>query len=100
MTLFEWDPAKARSNRRKHGITFESAMLVFDDPFAISEQDRTVDEEPRWQTIGIFESRALLTVAWTNWEEGLDEIVRIISARRATRNERIAYEQNRKKSYQ
>jgi hypothetical protein len=100
MILYEWDQAKARGNRRKHGLTFESAMLVFNDPFAISDQDRIVDEEPRWQTIGTFEGRALLTVAWTAWEEGADEIIRIISVRRATRKERIAYEQNRQKSYQ
>jgi uncharacterized protein len=100
MILYEWDPVKASSNRRKHGLTFENAMLVFEDPFAISEQDRIVNGEVRWQTIGMFEGRALLTVAWTGWEEGLDEIVRIISARTATKKERIAYEQNRQKSYQ
>lgn len=100
MILYEWDAAKARSNRQKHGLTFENAMLVFDDPFAVSEQDRIVDGEPRWQTVGIFEGKALLTVAWTAWEEGPDEIIRIISARRATKKERIAYEQNRQKSYQ
>jgi hypothetical protein len=58
MTLYEWDPAKARKNRRKHGLTFESAMLVFDDPAAISEQDRIVDGELRRQTIGMFEGTA------------------------------------------
>lgn len=75
-------------------------MLVFDDPFAISEQDRVVNDELRWQTVGMFEGRAILTVAWTTWEEDTDDVVRIISARRATKKERIAYEQNRQKSYQ
>lgn len=37
---FEWDPAKAEVNRRKHGVSFETAMLAFADPFALSEQDR------------------------------------------------------------
>ena len=55
MTLFEWDPVKAQSNRRKHGFTFEDAVRVFGDPCAISGQDRIEDGETRWQLIGLFE---------------------------------------------
>ena len=40
---FEWDPAKAAANRRKHGVSFETAARVFADPYALFEQDRTVD---------------------------------------------------------
>lgn len=40
MIQFEWDEAKARSNKRKHGVSFEDAMHIFDDPYAVAEQDR------------------------------------------------------------
>ncbi len=95
MTLFEWDPVKAQGNRRKHGVVFESAMRVFDDPYAVYEPDRTVEEEPRWQIVGLFEGVVLLMVAYTVREDGPSEIIRIISARKATKKERLAYEQNR-----
>ena len=50
---FEWDEAKNRQNRRKHGVDFEVAALVFGDPNHRSEQDRFVNGEERWQTIGL-----------------------------------------------
>jgi uncharacterized protein (DUF4415 family) len=49
---FEWDETKNRQNRRKHGVDFAAAALVFDDPNHRSEQDRFVNGEERWQTIG------------------------------------------------
>ncbi|CAD5607109.1 Protein of uncharacterised function (DUF497) [Escherichia coli] len=49
---FEWDANKAKSNRVKHGIRFEDAVLVFDDPQHLSQQDRIENGEYRWQTIG------------------------------------------------
>jgi hypothetical protein len=52
MLRFEWDEAKAKSNLQKHGVTFEDAMLVFADPFALVQQDCTEDGELRWQTLG------------------------------------------------
>jgi uncharacterized protein len=97
MTLFEWDPVKAISNRRKHGVTFDNATRVFDDPGSISEPDRVVDGELRWLTIGIFDGMTVLTVAYTVYEEGDDEVIRIISARTANRLERIRYGQIRPK---
>ena len=97
MTLFEWDPVKARSNRRKHGVTFENAVRVFGDPYAISEQDRIEDDEIRWQMVGLFEGRSLLTVAYTVREDWPDEIFRIISARKATKKEHRLYGENRQK---
>ena len=99
MILYEWDPAKARANRRKHGLSFDAGMLVFDDPFAIAEQDRIVEGELRWQVVGSFEGAAILTVAYTIHEEEANEIVRIISVRKASRRERVAYEQNRQENY-
>ena len=88
---FEWDRAKAEANRRKHGIPFEAAVAVFDDPNQISEPDRVEDGEQRWWTIGLVEGFVLLFVAHT-WREAEEvEIVRIISARRATKAERKRY---------
>lgn len=88
---------KARTNQRKHGITFEEAVHVFDDPYALFEQDRTDEEtgERRWQAIGLVEGMILLLVAHTVRDEGQDEAIRLISARRATRKERNRYEQTR-----
>jgi uncharacterized protein len=93
MIRFEWDPVKAHGNRRKHGVSFEDAMHVFDDPHALFEQDR-VDEagEPRWQAIGLAGAAAVLLVAHTVREDAEGEVVRIVSARRATRKERERYE--------
>jgi len=97
MIRFEWDLMKARTNQRKHGITFKEAANVFDDPYALFEQDRTDEEtgELRWQAIGMVEGMILVLVAHTVREAGRDEVVRLISARRADRKERKRYEQNR-----
>jgi len=97
MTLFEWDEAKAESNLRKHGISFKCATKVFDDPFVLAEPERFESGEHRWQSIGMVEGVAILLVAHTVHEEGWDEVIRIISARRATRKECRRYEQNYQK---
>jgi uncharacterized DUF497 family protein len=97
MIEFEWSYAKAATNRRKHGIAFEDATQVFDDPFALSGQDRIEGGEYRWQTIGMVPGAAILLVAHAIEEAGQDEIIRIISARRANRKERTRYEQSRQK---
>ena len=91
--IFEWDSVKAARNLKKHGIGFDEAAFVFDDPFCISEQDRVEDGEERWQTIGVVGGCLLLLVAHTVHleEEGI-EVVRMISARRADKNERRRYE--------
>ena len=93
---FEWDEEKNRSNRRKHGVGFEEACLVFRDPFHLSVQDRFEGGEERWQTIGIVGGIVLLMVAHTFREDDLNshsvEVIRIISARKATRLERRYYE--------
>lgn len=89
---FEWDEHKNRSNRSKHHISFELACEVFDDPHQLNRQDRIVDGEMRWQTVGMVGGIALLIVAHTWHEDDGEEIVRIISARKATRAERRAYE--------
>jgi uncharacterized DUF497 family protein len=97
MMQFEWDEAKARSNRRKHGISFEEAAQVFSDPYVLAEQDRVEGGEFRWQTMGLVEGVVVLLVVHTIRDEDDAEIIRIISARRATRRERARYEQNRQK---
>jgi uncharacterized DUF497 family protein len=88
---------KARANQRKHGITFEEAVHVFDDAYALFEQDRTDDQtgELRWKAIGLVEGMVLLLVAHTVREEDQGEVIRLISARRADRKERNRYEQTR-----
>ncbi len=96
-TRFEWDLAKAAINLRKHAISFDIALRVFADPFALTEQVRIEGDEQRWQTLGIVEGHLLLVVAHTvrDYEEDGQpiEIIRIISARAADRKERRRYEQ-------
>ena len=69
-------------------------MEVFYDPKALIEQDRVVDGEVRWQSIGMVGDVVVLQVSHTVDEQGRDEVIRIISARRATRREGKRYEQN------
>lgn len=89
---FEWDAAKAERNRRKHGVDFATASLVFDDPLHLSIQDRVEYGEVRWITFGLVDARVVVAVAHTV-KDGDDEVIRIISARLATKQERQRYEQ-------
>ena len=97
MIQFEWDEAKARANEKKHGISFEAAIGIFEDPYIISEPDRIQDDELRWQSVGLIEGMLILLVVHTS--ELIDrrgiEVVRVISARRADRKERRRYDENR-----
>lgn len=88
---FAWDERKNRLNQRKHRISFETAVLVFDDPRHLSTQDRETGGEARWQTIGMAGGIYVLLVAHTVDEEA--ELIRILSARKATRRERDLYAQ-------
>jgi hypothetical protein len=90
---FVWDERKSRSNRAQHKVSFETARLVFDDPFALSIQDRVVEDEQRWQTLGLVGGVVVLLVAHTYEEEDGEEVIRIVSARKATPRERMIYEQ-------
>ena len=87
-----WDEPKSRSNQRKHGISLDTASQVFLDPLHLSRQDRIVEGEQRWQTIGVVNGVLLILVAYTLVDEK-EEALRIISARRVTRQERIEYEE-------
>jgi uncharacterized protein len=88
---FEWDDAKAASNQRKHGITFDEAGTVFLDELALtgSDPDHSIGES-RFVTFGMSSLGQLLAVSHTYRTDG----IRIISARRVTRSERKMYEED------
>ena len=88
--LIVWDPAKAWTNRAKHGITFEEAATVFADPLSLTVPDEAHARpgEDRFATIGTSHRGRLLVVIHSDAADS----VRIISARRATRRERRDYE--------
>ncbi len=93
----EWDEAKNCQNLAKHGIDFETAALVFEDPHALSFQDRIIEGEERWQTFGVINGLMLIVmVAHTWWEEQGEDIIRLISARSATAYEKEIYEAHKK----
>ena len=89
-----WNEAKNRTNRRKHGLSFETAQLVFEDPLAAHRPDRDSDED-RWHTLGAI--GGVVIVVAHSWPQpvgtGHAEPGRIISARKATAHERRAYEE-------
>jgi uncharacterized protein len=87
---FCWDDDKAASNLEKHGVSFESATYVFDDPRRLEQLDEFSEGEYRNIVIGQVDG-VLLTVVYSTPEE---DLYRIISARQATANERRTYEQN------
>jgi uncharacterized DUF497 family protein len=87
---FCWDDDKAASNVEKHGVSFESATYVFDDPKRLEQLDEFSEGEYRNIIIGKVDG-VLLTVVYSTPEENL---YRIISARQATANERRTYEQD------
>ena len=94
MFEFEWDPAKAASNLRKHKVGFELAATVFRDPLMQSILDEDHSEfEQRWITMGRARDGRLLVVSHTDPRaEGDKTSVRLISARLATRNEQRQFE--------
>jgi uncharacterized protein len=90
---FTWDESKNRQNLRKHDVRFETAVLVFDDPYAITRRDETFADEERWITVGSIGLGSILLVVHTFYEEDNEEVIRIISARAAASYERKAYEE-------
>ncbi len=89
-----WAKEKDRTNRRDHGLSFETAQLVFDDPYAMSRADPHPDGD-RWQTVGVVGTVALFVVhTWPEPDQKTgEETGRTISARKATAHERRAYEE-------
>jgi len=86
---FEWDPLKASSNYRKHGVSFDLAATVFRDPNALSiyDEEHSMDED-RWITLGITSKGQLLVVHHTFRQESRNRFyIRVISSRKATNKE-------------
>jgi uncharacterized DUF497 family protein len=93
LVQFEWDPAKARSNLAKHGVAFELAQRVWDDPLHIIVPDRIEAGEQRWHAVGLVGGMVVLLVVHSYPDPDNDERVTIIGARKATPGERRRYEQ-------
>jgi uncharacterized protein len=91
---FEWDDAKAASNLAKHGIGFELAEEVWNDPFYVILPDRFVDGEQRWHAIGMVGIVTLLVVVHTYPMLDEEDHIRIIGARKVTAHERKRYEED------
>lgn len=91
MPRFEWDPRKSRENLRKHGVSFEEAVTAFSDDEALllDDPDHSTDEE-RFVLLGLSGALRLLIVIHCYRVD--DEVIRVISARRATRSERVQYD--------
>ena len=89
MLQFEWDPSKAESNRVKHGVSFTEASTVFGDPLSLTifDPDHS-DDEDRFLILGTSSAGQLLVVSHTC----RNDTIRLISARPATRRERLHYE--------
>ena len=91
MIRFEWDTTKATSNEKKHGVSFEEARSVFYDEFAVQffDEDNSVSEN-RFLMLGFSDEARLLIICHCERDEG--NIIRIISARKATKNESHYYQ--------
>lgn len=88
---FEWDENKNTLNKSKHGIDFLTATAVFDDPYRLQEDSSKPEHgEVRIKTIGLMGSTLIVTVVYTNRKQQR----RLISARRASKNEREKYYSN------
>ena len=90
----EWDPAKARRNRTKHGVAFEDAQLACEDPAHVVRFDRSEDREERWHLLGMVGGVVLLPVVHTYPDPDDQKLIHIVSARKATRHERRSYEED------
>ncbi|WP_434610190.1 BrnT family toxin [Pseudomonas sp. D2-30] len=88
--LFKWDEAKNRANILKHGIDFNDVPGIFQHPMLVFHDDRMAYGEERWITIGLI--KALIGVVV--YTERRDDVIRIISARKATKQEAIRYVEN------
>ncbi len=91
MIRFSWNQTKAKSNLKKHGVSFEEAQSVFYDDLAVQFYDEDSSDEERFLLLGMSnESRILMVVHCERGEDG--EELRIISARKATKNEQLYYQ--------
>jgi uncharacterized DUF497 family protein len=91
--MFDWDPRKARSNQRKHGVSFEEAATAFVDPAGLDGEDvEHSGLEVRRLRLASSSIGRILVIAYTMRRIENEEVIRIISARRASRKERKKYE--------
>jgi uncharacterized DUF497 family protein len=90
---FEWDEEKNRANKLKHGLSFDEAIAIFDDPHLLTVPDRMDGLEQRWKSIGLVRGVLLILAVHTIREDNGDEVMRIISARYAERKDRRMYEE-------
>jgi hypothetical protein len=91
---FSWNPAKASSNARKHRVSFQEACSIFADPSILTIHDGEYSgEEDRWVSLGVSTVGRILVVVhtWPEPDTSGDEIVRVISARRANKQEQKVY---------
>lgn len=94
MLHFEWNKQKSLINYRKHGISFEEVISVFEDPYMLSWLDGRYEyREERWIGLGMMNNEVIIVIAHTVKEDyyGEKEIIRIISARKANKEEQKQY---------
>lgn len=93
MPRFEWNNEKNRVNKAKHGVSFETACLIWNDPQYLLIPDAVYDSEQRWMAIGVVGLVTVLVAVHVIHDNDDEETVRVISARKATPHERRRYEQ-------
>ena len=92
--LFSWSERKNGINQKKHSISFEVAQSVFSDPYHLVTEDCFIEGEQRYQAVGLTDGALLLVVVIVYRDTSLgEEIIHIISARKAEHYERSAYEE-------
>ncbi len=90
---YEWDPDKAKANRQHHGVSFVEAATVLEDEAALTREDPNAEGEQRYVTLGLGSLGRLLVVVYTYREP---DVLRLISAWKANKRQRILYEQGRR----
>lgn len=90
---YEWDPAKAEANLAEHGVSFAEAVTVLEDDIALTHEDPDSEGEQRFVTLGLSGFANLLVVVYIYRKP---DIIRIISAWRANRSQRLRYEKDRR----
>ena len=90
---YEWDPAKAKANLRAHGVSFSEAVTVLEDDLALTREDPDSVGEQRLVTLGMSNLGNVLVVVYTYREP---DVIRLISAWKANKRQRLRYEENRR----
>ncbi|MFO1433241.1 MAG: BrnT family toxin [Candidatus Competibacteraceae bacterium] len=90
---YHWDPTKAEANLRAHGVSFVEAVTVLEDEFALTREDPDSEGEQRFVTLGMSGTGSLLVVVYTYREP---DVIRLISAWKANKRQRLVYERNRR----